>query len=96
LSTIASPATRVPLDIYQVVPAAKALRPNVPLLQALTEARAYGVPAYAVAAAARISPALLSGIARGKVRVTPANATAISRALGRDDVRELFPHERSA
>jgi hypothetical protein len=90
LSATTSPATRVSLNVYQATPAAQEVRPNVALLTALAEARAFGVPAYAVASAADISASLLSMIARGRVRATPTNQAGISRALGRD-VRELFP-----
>lgn len=75
----------------RVIPAADHVRPNVSLLRALAEARAvYRVPAYAIAAAADISPGLLSMMARGRVRATERNAVEIARALGRP-VDELFP-----
>ena len=90
MSATATPAMRVPLNMYQPIPAAQELRPNVALLSALAEARAFGVPAYAVAAAAEISPALLSMIARGRARATEPNARAIGKALGRP-AHELFP-----
>jgi transcriptional regulator with XRE-family HTH domain len=76
--------------VYQAIPAAQEVRPNVALLTALAEARAFGVPQYAVASAAEISPALLSMIARGRARATQAHARAIAKALGRE-VSELFP-----
>ncbi len=75
------------------IPAARQLRPpNVNLIAALTGAKLLGVPAYLVAREAGVSPALLSMIARGRARVTPANARAIAAALGRN-VTELFPEE---
>jgi hypothetical protein len=74
------------------IPAARRVRPNVALAKALGEARAVGVPGWAVAAEAGISPSLLSMITRGGARVTEANALAIARALGRS-AGELFPAE---
>jgi transcriptional regulator with XRE-family HTH domain len=69
------------------IPAARRVRP---LARALTEARAAGVPQWAVAEEAGISPGLLSTIARGKASATDTVAEAVARALGRP-VRELFP-----
>ena len=77
------------------IPAADHVRPNLALLHALTEARGFGVPAYAVASAAGVSPALLSMIARGRVRATDQNAHAIAQALGRSTA-ELFPAAASS
>lgn len=72
------------------IPAARCVRLHVPLARALAEARALGVPSYAVAEAAGISPALLSMITRGRARATDENASAIAAALGRP-VGEVFP-----
>lgn len=69
------------------IPAARRVRP---LARALTEAREAGVPQWAVAEEAGISPALLSMISRGRVPVSASAAEGIARALGRD-VAELFP-----
>ena len=69
------------------IPAARRVRP---LARALTEAQAAGVPQWAVAEEAGISPALLSMIARGRTRATPEVATAIAQALG-CPVGDLFP-----
>jgi hypothetical protein len=60
------------------------------LAVALGEARALGVPAWAVAAEAGISASLLSMIVRGTARVTEGNAIGIANALGRP-AHELFP-----
>lgn len=79
-------------DVGQAcIPAARQVRPNVKLLRALGEARTLGVPQWAVALEAGISPSLLSMIVRGGAPATEANQRAIARALGRDDVDELFP-----
>jgi transcriptional regulator with XRE-family HTH domain len=69
------------------IPAARRVRP---LSRALTELQALGIPAWAVAEEAGISPALLSMVARGRTSVSPSTAEAIGRALGRDP-SELFP-----
>lgn len=63
---------------------------NLPLALALGEARAYGVPAYSVAAAAGIAASTLSMIQRGRLRPSEQVAAAIAAALGRD-MAELFP-----
>jgi hypothetical protein len=60
------------------------------LARALAEARALGVPSYAVAEEAGISASLLSMMTRGRARVTDENAVAIAAALGRT-VAEVFP-----
>jgi hypothetical protein len=86
VSTAVAPTARQTPDI----PAARRVCPNLALAKALGEARVLGVPAWAVAAEAGISPALLSMILRGAARVTEANAYAIARALGRE-ADELFP-----
>jgi hypothetical protein len=73
------------------IPAARRqTRPNVTLVGALTGARLTGVPQWAVAEEAGISPSLLSMIARGRARATDENARAIAAALGQP-VHELFP-----
>jgi hypothetical protein len=73
------------------IPAAAAVpQINEPLARALGEARAVGIPSYAVARHVGISPGLLSMIVRGRVRATEVNALAIARALGREP-GELFP-----
>ena len=69
------------------IPAARRVRP---LDRALSEARAAGIPARAVAEEAGISASLLSIIANGRAAVTPRTAEALARALGRE-VAELFP-----
>ena len=61
-----------------------------PLARVLTEVRSHGIPAWAVAEEAGISPALLSKVSRGRVPATPDTAEAVARALGRS-VGELFP-----
>jgi hypothetical protein len=72
------------------IPAARQTRRrNIPLAKALAEARALGVPQWAVAAEAQISPGLLSMIVRGAARATDANQQAIAAALGRRR-EELF------
>jgi transcriptional regulator with XRE-family HTH domain len=69
------------------IPAARFVRP---ITRALNEARAAGIPAYAIARAADVSPGLLSRISSGQLPATPATAEAIAGALGRPR-RELFP-----
>ncbi len=69
------------------IPAARQL---TALGQALRQTRALGVPDWAVAREAGISPALLSMVASGTVRATDQTAKAVSRALGRP-IHELFP-----
>lgn len=70
-----------------MIPAARRVSP---LTRALEEARAAGIPQWAVAEEAGISPALLSMVARGRIRATRSSCEAIARALGRQ-VSELFP-----
>jgi transcriptional regulator with XRE-family HTH domain len=74
-----------------IIPAAVCVPPiNEPLARAIGEARAVGVPGYAIAEYAGISPALLSMIVRGRARATDATARSIARALDRDP-SDLFP-----
>ena len=73
--------------MQSTIPAARHVRP---LTRALASARAAGVPAYAVAEAARVSRSYLSMVASGEILPTAERAERIAAALG-CGTAELFP-----
>jgi transcriptional regulator with XRE-family HTH domain len=74
------------------IPASRHVRP---ITRAVAQARAAGVPAYAIAREANISQALLSMIVNGRAPVTRATGEKIAQALG-VDVNEIFPELSAA
>lgn len=75
------------------IPAARRVRPNFALTHVLAAAKAFGVPRYAVAHEAGISPARLSAFTTGAAKPNAKQAQAIADALGGLPVEELFPPE---
>jgi transcriptional regulator with XRE-family HTH domain len=78
------------LAFSATVAASPAARAVTPLYRCLALARAAGIPAFAVASAARLAPSTLSEYAAGKASPSQEAAHRIAQALG-VDVHNLFP-----